>query len=168
MALGALMGAPPPPSQNLLSLTALRKGPPAPPPVDVELALPKLSLLSPRPVPPPGPPAVTTTSEGGIREKGGAEEGVPKAGVPKAGVPAVPPGGAAVSVPSLDIAVPKVGVTLALPGAADGAAESLGRKMPKLELRCPKVCGEGEGGGGQDGRSGSRRPPRGFGSGAGG
>ena len=142
----ALIGAPPRP-QNLLSLTALRKGPPAPPPVDVELALPKLSLLSPRAVPPPGPPSVTTTTEGGIPEKGRvAEGGVPKVGVPRVGVPPVPPGGAAVPVPSLDIAVPKVGVTLGLPGAADGTAETLGRKLPKLELLCPKVCGDFEGG----------------------
>eukprot|EP00076_Gallus_gallus_P011789 XP_015127977.2 periaxin isoform X3 [Gallus gallus] len=79
---------------NLLSLTALRKGPPAPPPVDVELALPKLSLLSPRAVPPPGPPSVTTTTEGGIPEKGRvAEGGSPRWGSPGWGSLRCPRGG---------------------------------------------------------------------------
>eukprot|EP00076_Gallus_gallus_P034738 XP_025000276.1 periaxin isoform X2 [Gallus gallus] len=81
-------------AKNLLSLTALRKGPPAPPPVDVELALPKLSLLSPRAVPPPGPPSVTTTTEGGIPEKGRvAEGGSPRWGSPGWGSLRCPRGG---------------------------------------------------------------------------
>ncbi|XP_066840695.1 periaxin [Anser cygnoides] len=134
---------------------------PPSPPVDVELALPKLALLPPATPSPPGgarsprPPRVTVRgggggagggpagdphrARGGHRSLGGprlpaVEVAVPKVGVPKVGVPkvAVPK----VGVPK--VGVPKVGLGAPAPKEVAPVAP-VSPVSPVLAIAVPKV-----------------------------